>query len=129
MRTPFRIRDVVPALPFVLVMGASTVAADAATLTPDYLEGRWCYADIDFGGQVEDVAVEYVFNIDGTLEYQNSSMSDRMNSGTWAVADGKIEIKPSLVFFDLVIREVGDDAFVLEAMGGKHRFLRGACGG
>jgi hypothetical protein len=39
-----------------------------------------------------------------------------------------MKIKPALTFFDFVIVEVGQDVFVLEAMGGKHRFLRGPCG-
>jgi hypothetical protein len=116
-----------------LLMMAMLLCSSAATLagegelTADYLEGRWCYADIDFGGQTEAVAVEYVFNMDGTLEYQVSSTSERMAPGTWAIADGQLEIKPALVFFDLVIADVADDRFELDAMGGRHRFLRGAC--
>ena len=99
------------------------------TLTPEYLTGRWCYAYIDFGSQREDVGTEYLFNTDGTLEYQVSGRSDKMAPGSFSIKDGQIDIKPTLVMFDLMIDRVGVDEFVLDAMGGKHYFLRGECAG
>ena len=96
-------------------------------LTPEYLEGRWCYAYIDLGGQREEVGTEYVFNVDGTLEYQVSSRSDNMDAGSYSIENGQLEIRPTMVMFDLMIDTVGDDEFVLDAMGGKHHFLRGEC--
>jgi hypothetical protein len=98
-------------------------------LTPEYLEGRWCYSHIDFGSQREEVGTEYVFNVDGTLEYQVSSRSDNMGSGNYSIESGQLEIRPTMVMFDLMIDQVDDEAFVLDAMGGKHHFLRGECAG
>jgi hypothetical protein len=104
-------------------------ASQGATLTPGYLEGRWCYAYIDFGGQRENVGTEYVFNPDGTLEYQVNSLSGKMDSGSYSIEGGQIEIRPTMVMFDLMIHDVAENEFVLDAMGGKHHFLRGECTG
>lgn len=50
-----------------------------------------------------------------------------MGSGSYSIEDGQIEIPPTLVMFDLMIGDVDDDTFVLDAMGGKHVFVRGEC--
>ena len=96
-------------------------------LTPEYLEGRWCYAYIDFGGQREEVGTEYEYPLGDNAPDRGISRSDNMDAGSYSIENGQLEIRPTMVMFDLMIDTVGDDEFVLDAMGGKHHFLRGEC--
>jgi hypothetical protein len=106
---------------------ASEHSRSTPPLTPEYLQGRWCYAHIDFGSQREEINIEYLFNLDGSLEYQVNSDSDRMKPGSYSIGDGNIDIRPTMLMFDLRVERVEANTFVLEAMGGKHYFLRGDC--
>lgn len=110
---------------------ARSRSASDPTLTRTCLAGSWCYDFIDFGPGEErkEVNMDYLFSASGNLQYQGSEMSSELSSGSYSIEGDRIEIKPTLVMFDLVIDEVEEDRFILIAMGGKHHFVRGACAG
>ena len=110
--------------------GAASSAMEAASgtaLTPDYLEGTWCFAYTDLGkGNREEQGVEYVFNADGTLSYQRSPDSEKLGPGSYEVTGDMIDLRPMFMVFDLRIDSVEQDEFVLKGMG-RHHFIRGVC--
>lgn len=104
-----------------------TEAAAGPALTPEYLEGTWCFAYTDLGkGNREEQGIEYVFNTDGTLTYQRNPTSDRMDPGSYEIQGEMIDLRPMFMVFDLRIDTVEDDEFVLKGMG-RHNFIRGVC--
>lgn len=106
---------------------AGAGVASGGALTPDYLEGTWCFAYTDLGkGNREEQGVEYVFNADGTLTYQSNPDSEKMNPGSYAIDGEMVDLRPMFMVFDLRIDSVEQDEFVLKGMG-RHHFIRGVC--
>lgn len=102
-------------------------AADGSALTPEYLEGAWCFAYTDLGkGNREEQGIEYVFKADGTLTYQRNPTSDEMDPGSYEIQGEMVDLRPMFMVFDLRIDSVEDDEFVLKGMG-RHYFIRGVC--
>ncbi|WP_405220836.1 hypothetical protein [Lentisalinibacter sediminis] len=102
-------------------------AASGPTLTPEYLEGTWCFAYTDLGkGNREEQSIEYVFNTDGTLTYQRNPTGGEMDPGSYEVQGDMVDLRPMFMVFDLRIDSVEDDEFVLKGMG-RHFFIRGVC--
>jgi len=102
-------------------------AENGSALTPEYLEGTWCFAYTDLGkGNRREQGIEYVFNTDGTLTYQRSASSEAMDPGSYEVEGEMIDLRPMFMVFDLRIDSVEDDEFVLKGMG-RHYFIRGVC--
>jgi len=102
-------------------------AVPASALTPEYLEGTWCFAFTDLGkGNREEQGIEYVFNADGTLTYQRNPTSEEMDPGSYEIDGGMVDLRPMFMVFDLRIDSVEDDEFVLKGMG-RHYFIRGVC--
>ena len=105
----------------------ASATADGTALTPEYLEGTWCYAYIDLGkGNREEQGIEYVFSPDGGLTYQRASTTDKMDTGSYEINGDMIDLRPMFMVFDLRIDSVAPDEFVLKGMG-RHHFIRGAC--
>lgn len=97
------------------------------TLTPAYLEGRWCFLYTDLGqGHRKEQGVAYVFGADGTLSYQRNGKSGTMDPGSYAIDGDMIDLRPMFMVYDLRIDSVEDDEFVLKGLG-RHHFIRGAC--
>ena len=102
-------------------------AESSPALTPEYLEGTWCFAYTDLGkGNREEQGIEYVFNTDGTLTYQRNPTSGEMDPGSYEVEGDMVDLRPMFMVFDLRIDSVQDDEFVLKGMG-RHNFIRGVC--
>jgi len=104
-----------------------TEARGGPALTPEYLEGAWCFAYTDLGkGNREEQGIEYVFNADGTLTYQRNPTSGEMDPGSYQIQGDMVDLRPMFMVFDLRIDSVEDNEFVLKGMG-RHYFIRGAC--
>ena len=102
-------------------------AGDDSALTPEYLEGTWCFAYTDLGkGNRQEQGIEYVFKTDGTLAYQRNPASDEMDPGSYEIEGEMVDLRPMFMVFDLRIDSVEDDEFVLKGMG-RHYFIRGVC--
>ncbi|HZX22612.1 MAG TPA: hypothetical protein VFF18_03685 [Woeseiaceae bacterium] len=106
---------------------AEAGAASGPALTPEYLEGTWCFAYTDLGkGNRQEQGIEYVFNTDGTLRYQRNPTSDEMDPGSYEIQGDMADLRPMFMVFDLRIDSIEDDEFVLKGMG-RHHFIRGVC--
>lgn len=104
-----------------------TEAHGGPALTPEYLEGTWCFAYTDLGkGNREEQGIEFVFNTDGTLTYQRNATSGEMDPGSYEIQGDMVDLRPMFMVFDLRIDAVEDDEFVLKGMG-RHYFIRGVC--
>jgi len=101
--------------------------AAAMALTAEDLAGTWCFSHYEAGGEREDENITYVFHSDGTLQYQNSSSSAVDNEGTFRIEGDSIEIKPTLMMFNLTIKSASEERLVLDGLG-EFFFLRGKCG-
>jgi hypothetical protein len=102
-------------------------ATGGAALTPEYLEGTWCFAYTDLGaGNREEQGIEYVFSADGTLTYQRNPTTDKMDPGSYEINGSMIDLRPMFMVFDLRVDSVEQDEFVLKGMG-RHHFIRGVC--
>jgi len=107
-----------------LVLAA--IPATATALSPDYLAGPWCYSHYQAGDQREDQNINYVFNQDGTLLYQNNPSTPVEKPGTWSPDGDAISIKPTFMMFNFKLKSQTENQFVLDAFG-DHVFLRGEC--
>lgn len=98
----------------------------AGALTPEDLAGAWCYSHYEAGGEREEQDITYIFNSDGTMLYQNTSDSPVDKSGTYSIDGDQVELKPTFMMFNLVVKSETMDQFVLDAFG-DHVFERGEC--
>jgi hypothetical protein len=102
-------------------------AASIDDITPEYLAGEWCYARMEFPNEVSQENITYDFAADGTLKYQNNPEMPVDSEGSYEKEDGKLVIKPALMFLKFTPVSVSENEMVLEAMGGNAIWTRGAC--
>lgn len=104
-------------------------AAGNATLSPAYLAGPWCYRYYEAGGERSDENIDYVFNADGTLLYQNSQGAAVDTPGVWTLEDGQLSVGPNLWVITKGVHTVDDGRFVLGNGSVRVVFERGTCTG
>lgn len=98
----------------------------AGALTAEDLAGTWCYSHYEAGGEREDQNITYVFNSDGTLQYNNTPGASTDKPGTYSIDGDGMEIEPTFAVFNLTVKSQEEDRFVLDGLG-KHVFVRGEC--
>lgn len=98
----------------------------AGALTNEELAGPWCYSYYEAAGEREVQIINYIFKEDGTLLYQNNPVTPVEKPGTYSIDGNKIELKPTFMMFNLVVKSEAGDRFVLDAFG-DHVFVRGEC--
>lgn len=103
-----------------------TMPPTALAVSPEYLDGPWCYSHYEAGGQRNEQNIDYVFNSDGSLLYQNNSGSAVDRPGTWSIQGERVNIHPTFMAFRLKVKEETSDRLVLTGLG-NHVFTRGAC--
>lgn len=94
----------------------------------DYLAGEWCFEGTDVGGDLEEEQVTYIFNPDGTLLYQNNSMTEVDRPGTYEVTDEGLEIEPTFGAFSAFDQiATSENEMRISTMGAELVWTRGAC--
>ena len=76
-----------------LVAAATPDMAQAAGLTPAYLEGQWCHTNDIVGDERSDEMLSFIFSPGGTLLYQTNSTTEVENPGTYVIDGRNIKIK------------------------------------
>ena len=99
----------------------------AGPVTPEYLAGEWCYLRYEAGGEESQENITYIFAADGTLTYQTNSSTAVDQPGSYTVRDGILKIMPALASFDFVPVSATKEGMMLEAMGARSFWKRGAC--
>ena len=123
------VRKILPGL----LLGASMAvssglsAQESLELTPEYLDGEWCYSHYMAGPKREDKNINYVFRADGTLLYQNNSRTKVDKEGSYTLTGGTVKILPTHMAFTFRPQTVSQDELVLSGLG-IHTWTRGACG-
>jgi hypothetical protein len=92
-----------------------------------YLAGPWCYLHYQAGSKRSDEHIDYVFNEDGTLLYQNNPETPVDREGVWKLEDGQLSIGPSLWVVTTQIHSVEDGRLVLGNDSSQLVLERGAC--
>tara|TARA_R110002124_G_scaffold49088_1_gene144349 strand:+ start:716 stop:1147 length:432 start_codon:yes stop_codon:yes gene_type:complete len=110
-----------------LVAAATPDMAQAAGLTPAYLEGQWCHTHDIVGDERSDEMLSFIFSPGGTLLYQTNSTTEVENPGTYVIDGRNIKIKPTLAFFNMELESMSQDDFILKMAYGKMHWSRGAC--
>lgn len=109
-----------------LIALLATFPVAAGALTAEDLAGIWCYSHYEAGGEREDQNITYVFNSDGTLQYNNTPGAPTDKPGTYSIDGDSIEIEPTFAVFNLTVKSREEDRFVLSGLG-EHVFARGEC--
>ncbi len=109
------------------VNAAGPESAQAADLTPAYLEGQWCYTHAIMGDERSDEMLSYIFSQDGTLLYQTNSSTEIEKPGTYVIDGNSIKIKPTLAFFNMQLESMSQDEMVFKMAYGQMHWSRGAC--
>jgi hypothetical protein len=107
--------------------GAGAEAAQAAGLTPAYLEGQWCFTHTLIGDERSDEMLSFIFSQDGTLLYQTNSSTEIEEPGNYVIDGNSIKIKPTLAFFNMELESMSQDQFILKMAYGQMYWSRGAC--
>jgi hypothetical protein len=107
--------------------GAGAEAAQAAGLTPAYLEGQWCFTHTLIGDERSDEMLSFIFSQDGTLLYQTNSSTGIEEPGNYVIDGNSIKIKPTLAFFNMELESMSQDQFILKMAYGQMYWSRGAC--
>lgn len=100
----------------------------AREVSAEYLAGPWCYLHFQAGDRRRDERIDYVFNEDGTLLYQNNPTTPVDRPGVWKLEDGSLSIGPSLWAVTTEIHSVEDGRLVLGKDSIQLVLARGACG-
>jgi hypothetical protein len=98
-----------------------------AQLTPEYLEGEWCYVSVEFPEEFSEENLTYEFAADGTLKYQDNPTTPVEKEGSYEMREGDLVIEPTLMFLPLTPISVEQDEMTFEVMGGNAVWRRGAC--
>ena len=109
------------------VAAAKSDMAQAAGLTPAYLEGQWCHTHNIMGDERSDEMLSFIFSQDGTLLYQTNSTTEIEKPGSYVIDGNSIKIKPSLAFFNMELESMSQDQFILKMAYGQMYWSRGAC--
>ena len=93
-------------------------------MSAEYLSGEWCFVSSEYGGKEN---LNFTFNPDGSLLYQNSRYSSRNDrKGSYKIAGDELKIEPTLAAFTLKVKSIEESAFVLKGAG-DHIFEKGRC--
>lgn len=106
---------------------AGVESAQAAGLTPAYLEGQWCFSHLLIEGERTDEQINYIFSPDGTLLYQTNSSTEIEEPGTYVIDGNRIKIKPTLAFMDMQLESLSPDLLIFKTPYGQMFWPRGAC--
>lgn len=98
----------------------------SSQMSTAYLSGAWCYLYFEGAGERTEERVDYVFNDDGTLLYQDRPDSPLDRAGSWTLDGDALSILPELAMA-AEIQSVADDRFVLGFGPMRAVFARGAC--
>tara|TARA_R110000824_G_scaffold52543_10_gene145633 strand:+ start:2604 stop:3035 length:432 start_codon:yes stop_codon:yes gene_type:complete len=109
------------------VDSAGAETAQAAGLTPAYLEGQWCFSHLIISGERSDERINYIFSPDGTLLYQTNSATEIEQPGSYVIDANSIKIKPTLAFMDMQLESLSQDLLVFKTPYGEMYWARGAC--
>lgn len=96
-------------------------------ISAEYLAGPWCYLHYQAGRERSEEQIDYVFNEDGTLLYQNNPTTPVDRKGIWKLEDGQLSIGPSLWTVTTEIHSVEDGRLVLGNDSIQLVLARGAC--
>ena len=110
-----------------MALSFSASADEEAELDPAYLAGEWCYSHYMAGPDRKDKNINYIFNEDGTLLYQNNSRTKVNRQGSYTINDGIVKILPTHMAFTFRPQSVTQNELVLSGLG-VHHFVRGTCG-
>lgn len=103
------------------------VPSASTTVSASYLAGPWCYLYYSAGDERGDKYIDYVFNEDGTLLFQNNSGSAVDRPGTWKLDGTALLVDPALWVVARKIDTVAPDRFVLGTGVMRLVFARGEC--
>jgi len=99
--------------------------AGTLQMSSEYLSGKWCFTRSDFGGEEN---LNFTFNPDGSLLYQNSRYSDKMDrEGSYTIVDDELKIRPMLEALTLRVKSIEESSFVLRGGGSDHLFEKRRC--
>jgi len=94
-------------------------------LSPEYLQGDWCFTHVEFPDERSKENINYHFELDGTYSAQQSKNRGLQPGWKYTfLPDGKFKL--SLPRFTTSVVSVEPAEFVLHAFGDIH-FRRGAC--
>lgn len=99
----------------------------APGISAGYLAGPWCYLYFEGLGERTDERIDYVFNEDGTLLYQDNPDTPLDRPGTWKLDGDALSILPDLAMAT-EIKSARDDRLVLGFGAMRAVFARGSCG-
>lgn len=105
----------------------TTGGSRAREVSAEYLAGPWCFLHYQAGDRRRDERIDYVFNEDGTLLYQNNPTTPVDRPGVWKLEDGGLSIGPSLWSVTTEIHSVEDGRLVLGNDSIQLVLARGAC--
>ncbi len=106
---------------------AEAPSTATAELTGEFLQGEWCYDHYEGGDTVTEEKINYVFNADGTLKYQNNPATPVDKDGSYAFENGALVITPAMQLIPLEPVSVEEQTMVFASMGGQFFWTRGAC--
>ena len=101
----------------------------ATELTPEYLEGKWCFKSVSFGSEEKPENRNWVFEKGGKFLHQNSKHSNKIKyAGYWEIKDDKLQIKPVYLGGHKDVEIVSPDKFIFKWMGmAAIHVVRGSC--
>lgn len=99
----------------------------STTVSASYLAGQWCNLYYSAGGERVDERINYVFNDDGTLLFQNNPRSAVDRPGAWKLEGTELSVDPAIWMMAKAIHSVEPDRFVLGSERVHTVFVRGAC--
>lgn len=104
-----------------------TAVGGSPGISAAYLAGPWCYLHYQAGKERSEEMIDYVFNEDGTLLYQNNPTTPVDRSGVWTFEDGELSVGPSLWVISTRVHSVERNRFVIGHEHVHAVFARGAC--
>jgi hypothetical protein len=100
---------------------------DDGALTAEYFLGPWCLRSVGLYGQGTEQNVPYVFQEDGSLEFQAGPEARVQTGGVWRVEGDRLYLEARPLLGALNVTDHSRDHFVIDFTA-KYRFERGGCG-
>jgi hypothetical protein len=105
----------------------SRTAKASTTPNAKYITGAWCLTKISVMSSVKsNPNIPYIFNEDGTLQYQTSSDARIKYDGSWKVDGDRLFLMARPLMGSLEIRNIEPNSFVLDFTV-QYMFQRGPC--
>ena len=105
---------------YLLIVTCNPVFADS--LSPEFLEGKWCEYGVSLKPNVErdeSTPAEWVFNLDGTMKYNNGSLNYKVENNTI--------VSSSSFIGEWSLYEIKEDHMILKGRYGYAYYKRGDC--